>query len=85
MLFRTAIMPMAVMAMMPAMPAAARGMMVVMIVFAGVAVFADIVQREFIAHADIDFAHSYSLQNTALLAASSRSSINHQTSRVIIK
>jgi hypothetical protein len=66
---------MSVMAMMPAVPTAHRVAM--MIMFAGMAVFAGrtFIQREFVAHANIDFAHSYSLQNAALLAVSS---IYHQ-------
>jgi hypothetical protein len=43
----------------------------VMMPVAAMAMFADgtFIQRKFIADADIEFAHSYSLQNAALLAA----------------
>jgi hypothetical protein len=43
------------------------------------------IQREFIANADIEFAHSSSLQNAAWLAASQISSPNHQKSIILIK
>jgi hypothetical protein len=43
------------------------------------------IQREFIADADIEFAHSSSLQNAALLAAPDISSPNHQKSIILIK
>jgi len=57
-------------------------MTVMMMMSAGVAVFAGrtFIQREFIADTDIDFAHSISLQSAALLAAPAISSPNHQKS-----
>jgi hypothetical protein len=78
------IMPMLVMGMAQSPQQPMHGVMVVFPAFAGFA-GRTFIQREIIAHADIDFAHSYSLQNAAMLAAPSRSSIYHQKSITIIK
>jgi hypothetical protein len=59
--------------------------LVMVVVLAGIMAGRTFVQWEIIAHADVDFAHSYSLQNAALLAAFSISSIYHQKSIQLIK